>query len=331
MPYRLLLALLLLAFGRFESSADRVIRLATRPEPAPVSSDAATIEFGSDLLLSDEIQANEALKKSAQLLAAKFASQKSLSAAEFTEWAAAKIQLGDREEGVRALRLGIKQHPKHTKLRSTYRAVCVQLQNAYSASDLTNKHLSLLRDMLAFEPDEEQVMLAIASAGTNAKMVDSVQQLLQPGLREGSLPNAVMERLATVALVRGDQSAARRYYATLLKEDAKRPVILNNQAWLLAHTEPTNIKQALVLIEQAISIDKSRVDLRGTRGLILVKLERWDEAIRDLQSALNGNPSHARLYHHALAAAYEKSGHQKLATLHRNRANAVAEELKSRR
>ena len=51
----------------------------------------------------------------------------------------------------------------------------------------------------------------------------------------------------------------------------------------------------------------------------------WVEASHELEAALNGNPKHAKLYHDALATAYEKIGNEELSTRYRNRATLLAE------
>ena len=94
---------------------------------------------------------------------------------------------------------------------------------------------------------------------------------------------------------------------------------------MLAHNEPTSFQRALTLIEQAISIDNSNIALHGTRGLILLKLERWAEASQELESALNGNPQHGKLYHEALATAYEHIGEHELSARHRHRSLSLVE------
>ena len=55
---------------------------------------------------------------------------------------------------------------------------------------------------------------------------------------------------------------------------------------------------------------------RETRGQILIKLQRWSDAVRDLELALNGMPE-SQPIHRSLAEAYEQLGDATLAAAHR--------------
>ena len=134
----------------------------------------------------------------------------------------------------------------------------------------------------------------------------------------------MLEELGNAALVREDHATARRHFESLLERRCIQPIALNNLAWILAHHDPIDLSRALSLSELAIAED-STDRLRGTRGVILSKMGRFEEAVDDLRTALNANPSHARVYHEALSQAYERLGNQELVLSHRSRA-AVARE-----
>lgn len=99
-------------------------------------------------------------------------------------------------------------------------------------------------------------------------------------------------------------------------------VIINNLAWSLAHTESPQLNRALELVDELIRKAGDTPDPRflDTRGVILVKLSRWREAISDLETAL---PNHRnnKDTHLALALAYEGLGVEELARRHRELAN----------
>jgi tetratricopeptide (TPR) repeat protein len=95
-------------------------------------------------------------------------------------------------------------------------------------------------------------------------------------------------------------------YQEILKRKPDEPTFLNNLAWSLCEGlgKP---QEALPLIERAIGQAKAPLpQYLDTRGVILTRLDRLDEAVRDLEQAARGRPSPAILAH--LARAYHKAG-----------------------
>ena len=247
-----------------------------------------------------------------------------LPAESFLRLADVSTQLRNGEISVRLLQIGIKQNPGNERLTRAYRAACDQVLNYYAIRKDAEKLLQSLRLMLAYEPQEEAVHIEIAKASAMQAIQTKVEKLLEPYVVQGSLSAAVLEELGNAALLREDHATARRHFESLLERRRIRPIALNNLAWILAHHDPVDLSRALSLSELAIAED-SADRLRGTRGVILSKMGRFEEAVDDLRTALNANPSHARVYHEALSQAYERLGNQELVLSHRGRA-AVARE-----
>jgi tetratricopeptide (TPR) repeat protein len=113
------------------------------------------------------------------------------------------------------------------------------------------------------------------------------------------------------------------------------PQVERNLAWLLANTNPPGLpgvvgvaggaaavpfqrerlKRALSLVDSAIKRGPSFVEFWHTRGCILMKMERWNEAIHDLEMAEDVHTDQADV-HAALAIAYAKIGDKNLSALH---------------
>jgi tetratricopeptide (TPR) repeat protein len=104
------------------------------------------------------------------------------------------------------------------------------------------------------------------------------------------------------------------------------PLIANNLAFYLVRKTPPDPDRAFQLVELALKTWPSDPRLLDTRGHVLVKQERWKEAIRDLELAL---PSHRENVetHLALAQAYTAVGQVALAEEHRR----LARQFESRR
>ncbi len=79
---------------------------------------------------------------------------------------------------------------------------------------------------------------------------------------------------------------------------------------------PERREEGLKHAEAATVLDPNNAEYRETRGTLLFHLERWDEAIEQLEIALNGL-SNPQPVHGSLATAYERLGKTRLADLHR--------------
>ena len=75
----------------------------------------------------------------------------------------------------------------------------------------------------------------------------------------------------------------------------------NNLAWLLAFEDKQG-KNALVDIDNAIKLAGPLPDYLDTRGVVYLGLNQTQNAIKDLEMAVEGDPSPAKLFH--LAQAY---------------------------
>lgn len=105
-------------------------------------------------------------------------------------------------------------------------------------------------------------------------------------------------------------------YKSACKVDQDCAVAWNNIAWILSNIEPLQMEEALDAANRGLRID-DLARIRETRGQILLKLQRWQEAMSDLEKALNGAPRIRQSAHLGLAVAYEKLGDPQTATAHR--------------
>jgi uncharacterized protein HemY len=100
---------------------------------------------------------------------------------------------------------------------------------------------------------------------------------------------------------------------------------------MLAMSNPPELERALTAVNGALERMPNRPEFRDTRGMILVKMERWQEAIADLEMALgSGHYSDLANIHTALADAYEKLGNPELEKLHRKKAEEASKNKKNK-
>ncbi|HBJ39123.1 MAG TPA: hypothetical protein DDZ51_31130 [Planctomycetaceae bacterium] len=98
--------------------------------------------------------------------------------------------------------------------------------------------------------------------------------------------------------------------------------VANNLAWLESNRENPDLNRAKDLIDLAISKRPENIEYYATRGFVLMKMERWDEALVDLVRVLPHRTGQARkVAHERLAAVYKSLGQDRLAAVHEEEAS----------
>ncbi|TWT96160.1 hypothetical protein Pla108_32470 [Botrimarina colliarenosi] len=133
------------------------------------------------------------------------------------------------------------------------------------------------------------------------------------------LPNGLVFTLATAAAAQGDIAAAREGFHKLVEAETTEGVVWNNYAWTLLQEPDPDPVAALAAVTRAIELKPGDFRFRETRGQTFIALSRWEEAIDDLEFALNGMPESPEV-HRSLASAYEATSHPQLAEIHRRHA-----------
>lgn len=129
-------------------------------------------------------------------------------------------------------------------------------------------------------------------------------------------PESLREIVATTAASRGDIRTAQQLFRRLIAEGSDDSSAWNNYAWTLAQPPEPDYEAALEAVNRALQSEPQDYRYRETRGQVLIKLSRWQEAIADLEYALNGMPGSADI-HRSLAEAYEATSQTDLARIHR--------------
>ncbi len=97
-----------------------------------------------------------------------------------------------------------------------------------------------------------------------------------------------------------DYPAAEKAYRTVLDRDPRNVVALNNLAWILA-PRPESAKDALALIDRAVSEMGLTGELLDTRARVRIAAKQFELAERDLREALTQEKTPLRMFHLALA------------------------------
>ena len=236
-------------------------------------------------------------------------------------WANALSLQGKRADAIDSLKAGLEKNPESKFLRS---AISQQLYKQYvetrngreEDSSMTNQEFDLLLDAVRYSPLNSQAVAALArKMEGDGEEQERAEKVFRGLLAEGRATSVVHMLLGTRAAQRNELRSARFHLEQALPIHGSRPELLNNLAWVYAQQENGDYQKALELIDRALKIYPGAPELFETRGNVLMKLERWDEAIVDLEKALSRLPGRARL-HKLLSEAYRQIGDQRTAEVH---------------
>ena len=119
-------------------------------------------------------------------------------------------------------------------------------------------------------------------------------------------PLATRDRTRLVVLLadelahQGQSRNATEFYRMALEQDDRHVVALNNLAWLAARGFG-NTADALALLDRAIEVAGPRPELRDTRATVYLADGRWEDAVRELETAIRESPSPTKYFHLARA------------------------------
>jgi tetratricopeptide (TPR) repeat protein len=146
-----------------------------------------------------------------------------------------------------------------------------------------------------------------ADAAARLKEADAI---LDKALKQQPTHFGLLFSRASIKRLMGRYDEAAQLYGDMLTRNPDNPVLLNNMAWTLSEdlNKPADglekINTALKQKGSASSrFDPSWLD---TRGVILTRLGKFNEAIEDLEASAKASPSPNVYYH--LARAYKMAG-----------------------
>ncbi len=235
-------------------------------------------------------------------------------------WAGAAILLEDFQGAEKILQQGLTRadDPRyHQALAGVYAARADALAKDPNAS-LADR-LALLDLGLRHEPNNSGLITRLMTIiQTDGEAAERGRSSLRSLLSAGKGTEIVHFALGIDAWKQGKTDKARLHWEQAIQLAPHMAVSANNLSWLLANAQPPDLPRALNLIDQVLQKHPDQPNFRSTRGHILVKLQRWKEALPDLEAALKGNPDEVDL-HRALAETYDHLGDKEMAAEHRRK------------
>lgn len=176
------------------------------------------------------------------------------------------------------------------------------------------EHLRLAVD---FDASSRAVIDAVTQACVDAEASDNQElAILKEAIVRGVSPDASHFILGTLALNENDFATAMHHLEIAVQSNPQLPGLLNNLAYAMCQQDGADLEKALAMSNAAARTSAGNAYVRETRGQILIKLERWSEAVADLEFALTESTLRA-LVRPSLAIAYDNLGQDELADRHR--------------
>ena len=232
-------------------------------------------------------------------------------------WASVRMNLGDFEGAVRILREGLALRPEGPFQRALAAAFVTHYDRlSQQSADAGVPQLELLRIALKHDANCRDALLRLVEFGEGTEDEQKqAREMLESLLARGYATPFVHFVLGCKAWEAGETDSALFHLERAYKLDKELGPVANNLAWLLSHQESPDLERALTIIDSVLGRWPDVAQYRDTRGQILVKLERWNDALEDLERALPRMARDAPL-HAALGQVYRRLGQVSLAQKH---------------
>jgi tetratricopeptide (TPR) repeat protein len=311
----------------------RLYRAANQAEPALTDYRAvidrlplARLEYAELLLQLDrKAEADAEFRNTMTWYAKLDDAQRAVSTAVRLSGPLAAIRLGEFAQAVQWLTAGGPTETKPDAAARTGMLLAAYLGwndalQVKAEPDSVAQRVRLLRDALEIAPSETAVwqrVLQLAADPGDANR--AVRQMLNDRIASGRAPATTYLLAGIEAVLRGDHAAAVPLFEQAQRLDPKLYQALNNLAWSLAFGPQPDYPRALAVIDSALAKAPNDLRMRDTRGRILAKLERWKDALIDLEACATLLRDDAE-YHRVLAEVYDHLQLPDVAKRHRDKA-----------
>ncbi len=245
-----------------------------------------------------------------------------LKAVEYQQWTAAEEVLGNLRQMRTLLEEWYELEPESEQAAKLLANVCRRQAQQLLRAPLPDQAQIVELWLRAAQLDKSSdALLQLARALYAERESSPVYADLLTALHQSpNTPPGLLVAVGTEIAQYQQYKAARPFLAAAVGLDELNPVAWNNYGLVLSSGEDPQLEDALVAINKALEIMPKEHRFRETRGQILLKMERWQDAIDDLEYALNGLPELKEI-HQSISVAYAALGQTELAELHQEQAD----------
>ena len=245
-------------------------------------------------------------------------------------WVQGLVLLEQYAEAMRVLEAGRKQsdNPAYGPALGSVCAAWAKTLAKDQPEDLTNRIALIQRGLEAAPRNPNLLRLLLDLTRLKGAEADAARETMSKKLSEGSTSAILHFMLGSDAWQRGEAEAARQHLRLAFDTAPNMPIIANNMAAMLITGTPDDLPKALDIIQPVAEKYPTNPYFRDTRGIILAKLGRWEEAIKDLEFSLPQVPSKGAT-HEALALAYRGLGLADMAARHEKLSKQLSADKKT--
>lgn len=253
-----------------------------------------------------------------------------LSDAEYQSWAIAEQLQRDAPRYRAVLDRWHKEHPENQRVREEIAKLTLRQFN--QTLDTSLKGSDGLLGSLAQADAKRLSALFLQSYQLHMEQADQLNDqlrrichlsakfpiagdFLQMLAADQRTPASFLVTIGSYAIQSGDWAGGAALLERAAQQDPNLAMAWNNIAWVRANQQQPDLEAALRAANRAIELAADEARYRETRGQIFIQLERWPEAVEDLEFAANGMPE-AEDIHRSLAKAYQVLGNEDLAQIH---------------
>jgi tetratricopeptide (TPR) repeat protein len=244
-----------------------------------------------------------------------------LMAQDYRAWTIAEEILGNTEQLETNIRAWLKLEPNNLEARRKLSDLCLlRFGELIVSTDPDPQQLAdLFIEAAELTEDPRQLQRQVGLLYRVRDRVPTADKVIELVAASPRTQSAILEAAGTAAAAAGNLGQAKTYLQQAVTKDPRNSIAWNNFAYILMDSPQPDLPQALAAVNKALDIAPEDFHFRETRGQILVRLGKWQEAIPDLEFAANGLPL-SRDVHLALANAYDGIGEKELARIHRQQA-----------
>ncbi len=213
------------------------------------------------------------------------------------------------DAAIRVLKEGKRIRPDRPKLnrelsnvyRSMFRAQVVQAENGYKAN-LGLLNMAIMEDPTNPAVGEEIMWLQNLGVTVDEKMIQSLREQLA----NGGASAVTHLLLGNAYFNQKNLEKAIQHWQLAQGQDPNMVLALNNLAVAFSQLDPPRIVEGLKLIERAIDLSSGDPEFYDSKGEILFRAKRYEDAIASYETALQRNPYRLGT-RNKLVEAYQKA------------------------